>query len=84
MSEDDPKKSSECDSSLVWSTDDDKKVAALLGRNKGDINKSLKALFGRSCSYEMARKLGEKFAKGFGLTLWQFMQKYFAWRKGQL
>ena len=80
----DSKRNSEPDSSLVWSTDDDKKVAALLGQNKGDVNKSLKALFGSCCSYETARKLGERLAKAFGLTQWQFIQKYYAWRRGEL
>jgi 3'-phosphoadenosine 5'-phosphosulfate sulfotransferase len=71
-------------STLVWSSDYDKWVSKLLAQNGGDVNRSLKKLFGDSTSYAEARILAERFAKLFGLTIGQFMWKYFAWRRGEL
>ncbi len=71
-------------SSLVWSTEDKGKVTALLQRHGGDVDKSLKALFGTSCSYETARRLSATLAIHFGLKPSDFMKKYSAWRKGEL
>lgn len=71
-------------SSLVWSTEAPKRAQALLAANGGDVNKSLKKLFGGSTSYEQARIYAETFAEGFGLTVGQFIVRYYAWRRGEL
>ncbi|MGB9236134.1 MAG: hypothetical protein WCC04_17130 [Terriglobales bacterium] len=70
--------------SLVWSTEAPKRAQALLAKNNGDVNKSLKDLFGGSTSYDQARVLAETFAEGFGLTVGKFIWKYYAWRRGEL
>src|SRR5271157_620888 len=80
----DSKRNSESDSSLVWSTEDAKYVAVLLSRYNGDLNVSLKALFGSSCSVEMAVRVSERYAQQFGLTHMEFMSKYRKWKKGEL
>lgn len=72
------------DSSLVWSTEDDKKIEALLIRHNGDLDASLKSLFGSSCSAETAVIVSERYAKHFGLTHVQFMEKYRKWKRGEL
>jgi len=72
------------DSSLVWSTDAKKRVQALLDKNGGNVNESLKKLFGGCTSYERARELSEAFAEGFGLSAGQFMFRYYKWRRGEL
>lgn len=72
-------------STPVWSNDRDKWTKELIAKNDGSIDKSLKALFRAGfCSYQQARILAETFAKNFGLTQSEFMQKYRVWRKGGL
>jgi hypothetical protein len=80
----DSQRNSEPDSSLVWSTEDVKNVAVLLSRYNGDLNASLKALFGSSCSVETAVRVSERYAQQFGLTHMEFMSKYRKWKKDQL
>ena len=68
-------------SSLVWSTEDSGKVTALLQKHGGDVDKSLKALFGHSCSYETALRLSGTLAVHFKLKPAEFMKKYLAGEK---
>lgn len=71
-------------SSLVWSTDQSKRVPILLEHSGGDVNTALKKLFGGSCSYEQAKVLAGRFAKDFGLTEGQFVYRYYRWRRNEL
>jgi hypothetical protein len=71
-------------SSLVWSTDAKKQAQLLLDNNGGNVNKSLKKLFGGSTSRETAMLYAEAFAGGLGLTYGEFMFKYDDWTKGKL
>ncbi len=71
-------------SSPIWSTEDSGKVSALLQKYDGDLNKSLKALFGSACSLGTAHKLAVTLAPHFGITTIEFLSKYRRWKKGQL
>ncbi len=71
-------------SSLIWSTEAKKRVQALLDKNGGNVNESLKKLFGSNTSYKQARDLAEAFAEGFGLSIGQFIFRYYQWRRGEL
>jgi hypothetical protein len=67
---------------FVWSTDDPcVAVTELLRRNNGDVDKALRALFGRSCSYLTARQLSVALAHCFDMTEDEFMRHFKRLRK---
>ena len=72
-------------STTVWSNDDTRNVKLLLEKHDGDVDRALATLFrAGNTSYKQANHISGIFAPLFGITQVEFMNKYRAWRRGQI